>query len=295
MKNILLLLLLLPGYLTFAQNKINTELSGIFSLDSKVVIEKSEITNFSDQNLLVNKKSALASAGLSLLLPGAGQYYNGNYIKSVIFIAVEAAGIATAIIYNKKGDDQTGHFEDIANSNWSVVKYAQWSLDNAQRLNPGISDDELAVYQSNLIANGSVNWSQLNSLESAIGLQASSGYSHRLREFGDQQYYEMIGKYDQFTPGWADFNDPNNTFTYGDPVTEMFKSYSHQRGIANNFYSVSKTAVTVVLLNHFISAVEAAWSTSRFNKRLKAKVSLETQNIGFVKVVYPQLNMRLNF
>jgi hypothetical protein len=29
--------------------------------------------------------------------------------------------------------------------------------------------------------------------------------SHRLPPHGDQQYYEMIGKYHQYSPGWNDF------------------------------------------------------------------------------------------
>ena len=276
-----------------AQEKESKVFSGSLNLDSRLAMENSQQVNLDNHNLLVKKKSPLISGGLSLILPGAGQFYNGSILKTAIFIAVEAAGITTAIVYNNKGDNQTTHFEDIANKNWSVIKYAQWSLDNAQRLNPEIKVDKF----NNLFnSNGSVNWNILNELESAIGLQSSSGYSHRLYPFGEQQYYEMIGKYDQFNPGWADFTeDPNNPFTYGDPVTDMFKSYSHQRGIANDFYSTSKTALTVVLLNHLISAIEAAWSTSRYNKKLETKVSLETQNIGFVKVVYPQLNMKFNF
>lgn len=295
-KKIFILVLLMTVTSVIAQKKALPVFSGSLNLDSKLAMEKSQQVNLDSQSLLIGKKSALISGGLSLLLPGAGQFYNGSYWKTAVFLAVEAAGITTAIVYNKKGDDQTNHFQDIANQNWSVNRYAQWSLDNAQRLSSGITDDELSNFNVNMFSNGSVNWSVLNDLETAIGLQSSSGYSHRLRTFGEQQYYEMIGKYDQFNPGWADFTeDPNNPFTYGDQVTKMFKSYSHQRGIANDFYSTSKTAVTVVLLNHVISAIEAAWSTSRYNKRLETKVSLETQNIGFVKVIYPQLNMRLNF
>jgi len=279
-----------------AQGKKANLFSGSLNLDSGLAIKNSQQVNLDNPNLLVKKKSALISAGLSLVIPGAGQFYNGNFLKTAIFIAVEAAGITTAIIYNKKGNDQTTHFHEIANKYWSVNRYAQWSLNNAQRLNPGITDEQVANFSANLFSNGSVNWNVLNNLESAIGMQSSSGYSHRLYPFGEQQYYEMIGKYDQFNPGWADFKeDPNNPFTYGDPVTDMFKSYSHQRGIANDFYSTAKTAVTVVMLNHVISALEAAWSTSRYNKKLEAKVSLETQNIGFVKVVYPQLNLKFNF
>ncbi len=88
-------------------------------------------------------------------------------------------------------------------------KYANWTVDNASRINPDITEDNpvLNIFDSN----GDVIWSKLNQLETAIG----SWYSHQLAPFNDQQYYEMIGKYQQFNPGWNDFNY-SDAYSYGD-------------------------------------------------------------------------------
>ena len=37
-------------------------------------------------------------------------------------------------------------------------------------------------------------------------MQSETG-SHNLPPHGDQQYYELIGKYHQYSSGWNDFTD----------------------------------------------------------------------------------------
>jgi hypothetical protein len=57
---------------------------------------------------------------LSLILPGAGEFYSESYIKAGVFLALEAAAITTAIVYDKKGDDQTSVYQHFADRNWDV-------------------------------------------------------------------------------------------------------------------------------------------------------------------------------
>ncbi|MCK7524858.1 MAG: hypothetical protein MZV64_48260 [Ignavibacteriales bacterium] len=53
-------------------------------------------------------------------------------MKAGIFLAIEAAVVTTAIVYDGKGDDKTIEFQNYADDytnpdhNWSVVKYAEW-------------------------------------------------------------------------------------------------------------------------------------------------------------------------
>ena len=248
-------------------------------------------------NIVAKKRKPIVAAGLSLLLPGAGQVYNKDYWKTAIFVAVEAAAIYTAIAYNHKGDDQTKYYQDFANSpeGWSVDKYAHWSVDNAGRINPGIEENDpvLDIFDTN----GDVVWHKLNSLEVAIG----RWYSHQLAPFGDQQYYEMIGKYQQFNPGWSDYRDEDYPhdgyygYTYPDPVTPTFKWYAEQRGKANDYYNVASTAVIILIANHVLSAVEGALAANSYNKGLKASVSMDSKNIGYYREYYPKFNLSYNF
>ncbi len=82
---------------------------------------------------LENKKSPILAGVLSLLVPGAGEIYSEEYLKAGIFLAIEAAVITTAVIYDNKGDDKTTEFQNYADDyksdkvtghNWSVVNYA---------------------------------------------------------------------------------------------------------------------------------------------------------------------------
>ena len=51
----------------------------------------------------------------------------------------------------------------------------------------------------------------------------------------------------------------------------MFTDYSYDRQEANSYYDKATTSLTLVVLNHILSAADAAWSVSMFNKDLKSK------------------------
>ncbi len=268
----------------YAQNK---ELSGILSIDSKILFERVTNNQSSVFGKFYDKKSPLLGAVLSFAIPGAGQFYSKSYIKSFIFLAIEATAITVGLIYDKKGDDQTEFFQNFADKHWSVNRYAKWTLTNAKKINPQVNPEDYKIFNPD----GTVNWKELNRLESAIG----NYYSHHLAPYGDQQYYEMIGKYPQFNVGWDDFGDENTPFTYGDPLTENFIYYSHERGKANDFYNIAYKAVIIIITNHLISAFDAAWSTSRYNKSLQFSAELKKYDFGYRIIYYPQLNLRYNF
>jgi hypothetical protein len=284
----LLLALLTVSIFTFGVSAQETDLTGNLNFDSKLAFEQTYQSSNDEQNLITaDKRTPLLAAGLSFVLPGAGQFYNDEIWKSAIFIAVEAAAIFTAASYDKKGDDRTSEFEAFANSHWDAARYAKWTITNLNSLNSGLNPSDY----NNLFSDAEmtrVNWLVLNRLEGDIG----DYYSHRLAPFDDQQYYEMIGKYSQFNPGWDDFGDENTAFSYGEPVTQKFSYYSGVRAEANDFYTVSKTAVIIVVTNHVLSALEAAWSSHRYNKSLELNVSLDKEQIGYRTEYIPKLNMK---
>ncbi|MEN8192273.1 MAG: DUF5683 domain-containing protein [Bacteroidota bacterium] len=294
-----LLFILISTSLLAQENKF--ELSGNLHEDFLISSENLEFSSEDSLSVVFKKKTPMLAAGLSFLLPGAGQFYNEDYWKTAIFAAIEIAAITTAIIYDGKGDDQTQFYKDFANSadGWNVDKYANWSIDNANRINPELPvalDEEGnrlpeldQIYQL-FDNNGNLVWSKLNTLETHIGHY----YSHQLAPFDDQQYYEMIGKYQQFNPGWKDF-DYHDPYTYGDPLTPTFYWYADERGKANHYYDVASTAVIVVIANHVLSAVEAALAANSYNRSLTANVSIQSKQIGYNKDYFPQLNLSYNF
>ena len=287
-KNILSILIFTLSSMT-AQDKSKPEFTGNLHLDSKLAYQKISTEVISEPENFTNteKKSPILAGLLSFVLPGAGEYYSESYLKSAIFLVIEAAAITTAIIFDRKGNDQTSYFQDFANGHWNVVQYAKWTINHASQINSEVDPNDYNVIDNQ----GRVQWGELNRLENAIG----NYYSHRLAPYGDQQYFEMIGKYPQFNPGWDDFGDENTPFDYGNPLTNNFIFYSGERGKANDFYNIAAKAIIAIIVNHALSAADAAWSASRYNNRLSIQVGLERENFGSHYALYPQLKLRYQF
>jgi len=271
----------------FSQEKMNgkLDLTGNLYTDSKIIqstYTPNTINPMADD--LPGKKSPVLSGVLSAIVPGAGQVYNGDYWIAGIFVALEAALITTAVVYDNKGDDQTNLFQNYADDytnpdhHWSVVDYAEWlaQYHDADLSKIIISDDpNLPPWQR-------VNWSELNAAE--VG-------SHHLYPYGDQQYYEMIGKYHQYAAGWNDYSGGANN----DLISPNFTYYSGLRGQANDYYNTASTAVVGVYINHLLSAAEAVWGATRFNNNLTVNLRVETQNLAGGTELVPTVKMKFSF
>jgi len=280
--------LLLPALL-FGQN-IEDEtllLTGQLHTDSKIIINNynQQQTVFSDE--LPGRKTPVLSGILSAVIPGAGQIYNEDYWIAGIFLIAEAALITVGLTYDKKGDDQTVSFENYADDyanqdhNWSVVRYAQWLIDY-EGADPSIRTDNWDVDDTRLPPWQRVNWSELNAAETG---------SHNLPPHGEQQYYELIGKYHQYSSGWNDFTGGANK----ELVSPNLLYYSGERGKANDYYSTAKTAVIGIYINHLLSALEAVWGATRFNKDIALNVRVKTVNFANSFELVPTLNFRYSF
>ena len=232
---------------------------------------------------VAGERSPWLGAGLSVLLPGSGQIYAESYWKAALFVAIEAVAVAAAISYNAKGHDQTASYQAYANQNWSVVRYAEWT-ETKFNVPPG-------QFQWD-VGGGQVDWSELNRMERWVAANGGQWYSHTLPPYGQQQYYELIGKYPQYNQGW---NDAPPDFNYGDSVTPNFLYYSGERGLANDYYSKRATAVTVMVINHILSAADAAWSVSLYNSDLRAQAGLRLVPVGAGLEAMPVLQLSCTF
>jgi hypothetical protein len=243
------------------------------------------------KNVLLNeagKKSMAKAIIFSALIPGTGELYAKSYLKAAIFFAVEVASWIYYASYQSKGNTQTDKFQTYANQYWNVRKYGQWLKDmnftGQEAINPNEGDLEV--------------------LRQQIMSCESQNFSHTLPEYYSQQYYELIGKYQNFQAGWTNLShEPDNTKTspyyyevYRDPV---FVNYSYERQKANDYYNYSKTGIYVAILNHILSAADAAWCVSVFNQNLKIQTGFNikryqspvTGEVGNL----PSFNLRVDF
>jgi TM2 domain-containing membrane protein YozV len=281
----LAIVLILPVY----AQPLETNLTGNLYTDSKILLEKNNIESLPQMSFQTgDKKSPLLAGILSLVLPGTGEFYNGDYLKTAIFVTIEATVITVAVIYDKKGDNKTDEFRNYVDDyknpdhNWSVVKYAQWIIDTYYAGDdPGIitnSDPSLPPWRQ-------VSWSKLNEAE-----REKNVGSHQLPLHGEQQYYELIGKYYQFTSGWDDYQGGNIS-----NFTPHLLYYAHEQAKAEDYYNVAAKAVIGIYINHFLSAIDAVWSTINYNKSLSVKVRMEENYFADRMELIPTLEFSLGF
>jgi hypothetical protein len=245
----------------------------------------------SEGNEFTHRKSPYLAAAFSVVLPGAGEFYSESYWKSAIFLAAEAALWTLDIIYNGKGDTQTDFYKHYADEHWSAVQYAEWINANLQYLNGSLDKETYRIPINSDVSLPPwerIDWKALGRVEHEIG----GGFSHSLAPYGDQQYYEMIGKYMQFIHGWDQTNF--NVSTYLDQLTTQMTWYAGERGKANNFYNVASTAATILVLNHVLSAFDAAWSAHSYNT-LHAEVSMKKISTLPAYSYFPTLKLSVNF
>jgi len=239
-----------------------------------------------------SEKSPWLAGLLSAALPGAGEFYTGSYVKAGIFFGVEVATWVISSTYNRKGDRQTAFFKAYANEHYSPIRYAQWLYKYVDQINPAVNKDDYQLFNEGFDPNGGppfqyLNWVYLNRMEYAVG----GGFTHRLPVYGEQQYYELIGKYKQFSKGWDDEPDELDHTT---PEARYYY-YAEQFNLADKYYNIASSFVAVTVANHILSAFDAAWSASRHNRSLHAQVNLrmEPSPVGFFPAA--QATLRYNF
>ena len=254
--------------------------------------EYSENGKFSslDENFQIIKKKKSLPLGilLSALVPGAGEFYAGSYLKAGIFFAVELLAWSTYFYFDAKGNNKTDDYQKFADENWNVRQYAQWLIDQNFTESGGINPNE----------------QNLEILREQINVCERVNFSHTLLEYGSQQYYELIGKYQNFMSGWKDARTEGGTwlvtgtnyFTYH---TAMFNSYSVDRQDANDFYDYAKIGPITAILNHILSAADAAWEISTYNQNIRIRTGFRIDNkvspyTYKIKQV-PTFNLSVNF
>ena len=103
----------------------------------------------------------------------------------------------------------------------------------------------------------------------------------------DRDFYENIGKYNQFSAGWDDILGYDSTVTFwayensvGDTIvmTNNRDNYLDIRYHYNRYLSYATYSISAVMFNHIISAVDAVWTTrKRAKKQSKVETSVNLQ------------------
>ena len=228
----------------------------------------------------------------SLILPGAGQWYNKSPAWKIgLFAGIEAASIFSGLQWKKKAEDIRLQYEIFADQNWDLET---WVFNTLNTPIGNYADVHInGTHKLTLVLSGSLamqygNYVSSDSLEN----NAHWVYSNEVSVLRDRDFYENIGKYDQFVGGWIDcYGLTNNQLWFevekdvGDSTeiiisTPNKENYVNQRGRSNDYLNMAKYAVSAVMFNHVISALEAVWST-QIRNRTKKERKVQT-NVGLL-------------
>ena len=251
------------------------------------------LSRFESDSVEINfkeKKNPIFTGMQSFAIPGLGQYKTDRITEAIIFSAVEVATISTMYYLNSLGDKKTLDYKNYADKNWSVVKYAEWiNIFGAE------FGDSTKIYinpNTNLQPWERISWSDLSKWEHSR--HEKGGFTHQLPLHGEQQYFELIGKYYQYKFGWKDYVYSGNALT-ADDIPSQVTFYMDERAKANQFYYKLKIATGVLFLNHLISAIDATVGAKNYNEKMKLNLSISSEEVYGQKNYYPTLNFKYTF
>jgi hypothetical protein len=231
----------ISGYFTLANYQSSQELYSLAQTDS-AGMQKVNMDVYQFKS-----KSTKRGFLYSLVVPGAGEFYAGSKIKAVLFFGLEAGFWTGYFTYHKKGKNKETEYLNFANAHWSVQAYsdslASW-YDVPTDVN-GIVVDTPGVYFH----------SSTDSLVISHSIHPVAGQPLDK----SQQYYEEVGKYDQFRFGWDDFT--------GAFLTANRNLYLNMRHDSNSLLDKANRFVMFSLANHLLSAFDAAISVRHYNRQ----------------------------
>ena len=201
----------------------------------------------------------------SALVPGAGEFWAGSKMRAALFFGLEVLGWGTYMSWSARGDDLESEFRAFADTTWNPLDYLAWR-DSRQARHTSkthtLPCDSLFV-QARWTEPDPTNEGEIRRRNPADVIpEALKGCSTT----ETQQYYELIGKYDQFIAGWRDVTNEStgNRVHYANiDSAENFSSdfrqeYEDRRHDSNKYLKRAGNVAGLLLVNHVLSAIDAA-------------------------------------
>lgn len=184
----------------------------------------------------------------SALVPGSGELWAGAGRRAVLFFGLEVAGLGTYITWNGKGKDLEDDFRARADQEYNPWNYLGWRASRNSRF----SSITHALPCSSYVAAAPSSTPVADAIADCPGSEK-------------QQFYELIGKYNQFVAGWKDLVGPDGNPAVATEVdsaenfsSDLRLSYEEDRDESNKYLKRASNALGFLLVNHVLSAIDAA-------------------------------------
>ena len=204
----------------------------------------------------------------SFIIPGWGQLSNKDPLwKPFIFFGIEVLTIGSAIHYTKTSEIIRNDFENYADDHWRLNLW----YDNTKIIFPDRWNEIIiGTHKIGLQIDGKYYFS--DNLESLVQQYDWS----QIFVVRDRDFYENIGKYDQFVGGWDDeydnpFDGVGNWYTQKKGsvesviLTKRKNYYRNLRNDSNRYSNYARYAVSAIMLNHLISGLETVLNSNKGN------------------------------
>jgi hypothetical protein len=251
------------------------KLNSVCDVDPVALASADEFNDFpflEEEILDADHKSVSKAFVYSFFVPGLGEYYSGSRLKAGVFFALDILSWSQYLVSHKSGTDKESDFQLFADEHWLVDRYIAMLVEDHNTDTDTVKID---------------------------------GFTHQLGTEKDQQYYEKVGKWDQFAAGWDDavWNgeyrqvrvDQNTVVDLKVYESAKRQQYLELRDDSNNKFKVARTWAMLSVANHVLSALDAAITAKRFNKKtstfsqvnVKARLAdYEGEKIPVIRLTY---------
>lgn len=189
-------------------------------------LSASSSSSSSDPNGPTKSRYALPMV-LSAVVPGAGEISLGHWWRGVPLVALDVATWLGYAHFNSEGNSIRDDYESFADAHWSEARW-QTNLPTAYG---GLYYDETAPWNCD----------------------CSPPYIPPDED--QREYYENLGKYRQFFPGWEDWSDnydPENP-------ESLRRIYADMRIDSNNNFDNAHRMLGVAALTRLVSVAQSFW------------------------------------
>jgi len=211
---------------------------------------------------------------MSAIVPGAGELYSGAKWRALAFAGVEVLSWVMYFNRKNKGENIEKDYMSFADENWALSRLYE-NGNNWGKLTglTGQHGESFGSHSLYLEYDGTEYEGNKAYLDSTLNGWVAFILNGELQPVKTRDYYENIGKYDQFSGGWDDFTDFNAISDSVVTVSDLRDNYLTQRKESNDALKMATNFATVIMFNHLISAFHAQIAAKNYSSEEANKVS----------------------